>query len=125
MTVTQREYLASRIRNIGNEKIRAIQTTLKSPPTEDELFLREGKLYNQKTIKQNFFNTTSKYHIDYNKLLYSNYEQIKTKLQRLNNNYNNNGAIVAVRKKMQELEDAAMFLKEPEIMKMLKEFEEN
>lgn len=125
MTVRQREYLSSRIRNIANSKIRAIQEVLTPVPTENELFSREGKLYDQKTIRQNFSELTSNYHVDYNKLLYSNYQEVIKKREALNNVYSNNKSILAIRKKMQELEDAAMFLKEPEVIQMLKEFEQN
>lgn len=121
MTVAQRAYLRIRIREIGNKKIDAILNKIKVP-TLNELLLKEGRLYDTATLRKNF--TGTNYFHDAHRLVFKNFDEIKRKHQELTEQRDNNPKILAIEKEMKELEDAAMFLKEPEVIKMLKEFEQ-
>lgn len=124
MTVAQRGYLRNRITEIGNEKINAILNE-NVIPTISELLLKEGKLHDTTTLKKNFANASNgTYYLEAQNLAFKNFEEIKKKHSKLIEQEDNDPRILAIRKEMKRLEDAAMFLKEPEVIEMLKEFEQ-
>jgi hypothetical protein len=126
MTVTQREYLRNRIEEIGRKKINAILDKKGEVPTLQELLFQKGKLYDMITLKRNLIKAGSDtYYMNVYSTAFKNFKELEDERSMLIKQRENDPKILAIKEKMKQLEDAAMFLKEPEVMNMLKEFEQN